>query len=103
MDISFEHELPSGQLLDVRATITPGRSALQPTIHRPGEPAEDHEVTGLNVMLRDTSVEFDIFGVYVKVIRYWRRDGDEVERFELLSDLLHERALAVYEERSDGS
>jgi hypothetical protein len=93
--VQFDYELPGGDMLEVNATVAPGRPAIQTSLNFPGEPEEDPEIEITDCFLKDrngnlTDLPFDPEGL-------WYRDRDK--KFKQVMDDLENYAWETYRDQ----
>jgi hypothetical protein len=93
MQLDFEYELPSGQIVTVEATVEPGRPALAPSMRGPGEPEEDPfiEIGVCYIADENGPVRIDLEGMW---FRKWAKTT-----FVSVQDDMEEKAWETYCDR----
>jgi hypothetical protein len=92
--VQFEYELPGGDIIEISATVVPGRPTIQASLYFPGEPEDDPEIEITDCFLTDrentptaTDIPIDLEGLYYRVDR---------GKFELILDDIEKRAWDAY-------
>ena len=93
--VQFDYELPGGDMIEVNATVAPGRPAIQASLNFPGEPEEDPDIEITDCFLKDrngnlTDLPFDPEGL-------WYRDRDK--KFKQVMDDLEHYAWGKYSDQ----
>ena len=93
--VQFDYELPSGDMIEVNANVTPGRPALQASLNLPGEPEEDPEIEITDCFFKDRNdnnpdLPFDPEGL-------WYRAWDK--KFKQVLDDLENYAWEKYRDQ----
>ena len=92
--ISFDYELPGGDMIEVNALVIPGRPARPPDLNHPGDPAEDPVIEITDCFLRDSrknnpDLPIDLSDLYLrqndKTFKHIITDMEEVA-WETLND-----------------
>ena len=71
--LTFDYELPAGDIIEVNAEITPGRPERRPDLNQPGDPAEDPLVEITDLFLRDSrknnpKLPLNLDGLYIRKV-----------------------------------
>jgi len=90
--VQFDYELPGGDIIEVNATVAPGRPERRPDLNHPGDPAEGPDIEITDCFLQDRNknnpdLPFDPEGL-------WYRDRDK--KFKQVMDDLENYAWRSY-------
>jgi hypothetical protein len=93
--VQFDYELPGGDMLEVNATVAPGRPERRPDLNHPGDPAEGPDIEITDCFLQDRNknnpdLPFDPEGLYFRIDR---------EKFKSIVDDMEEYAWDAYRGR----
>jgi hypothetical protein len=82
--VQFDYELPGGNMIEVNATVAPGRPERRPDLNHPGDPAEGPDIEINDCFLKDingvlTDLPFDPDGLYIK---------NETDKFTVLTSFV---------------